>query len=568
MIPPYNVKDINVTTTIDENNGTGDLSLREAIIQANTSPEENLVIERIVLSPGQTYKLTLAGLEEDNSATGDLDILSSGRVEISVSGNGKATIDGGSIDRIFDVKEGGFLDLKNIVVTGGASIYGAGIATSPDSNLYITDSAIIDNITSGLSSGISAGYGIGIYSRGNVTIENSSISGNEGTGDGGGIGIGEGSNVVITKSLISNNEITGDGGGIFNQGGLNITNSTISSNVANGRVRGGGGYGGGINNDGYINLNSATITNNESSGYIDARNSGGGIYNSIALGNVPNKVELSNSIIAANKNRDGIADDIVNDLNITSQGYNLIGNATGLESIFNVTGDQIGSETFPLDPELGPLVDNGGATQTHTLLAGSPAIDKGSTDAPTQDQRGMDRVGQPDIGAYEYQAKTDISDNLTGNVMRFWNAQNRAHFFTANPQEVQDILNNPNSGYQNEGNEFDVPKADASGTLPVYRYKNQKTSTYFYTFQVPSDITPDYPDLVADGIAFNAYTSETKPADAIPIYRFWNEGRSAEVGSPVHFFTSTESNKQDVIDNYPNFKYEDAGFYAYPASYF
>jgi len=193
-------------------------------------------------------------------------------------------------------------------------------------------------------------------------------------------------------------------------------------------------------------------------------------------------------------------------------------------------------------------VDNNGVQISKLYLNNSTPLNGGTTNPP--------------IGG------GDNTDNLTGNVMRFWNEQNRAHFFTANPKEVQDILNNPSSGYQNEGNEFDVPKADASGTLAVYRYKNQKTSTYFYTFQVPSDITPNYPDLVADGIAFNAYTSETKPADAIPIYRFWNEGRSAEVGSPVHFFTSTESNKQDVIDNFPNFKYEEAGFYAYPANYF
>jgi len=157
-------------------------------------------------------------------------------------------------------------------------------------------------------------------------------------------------------------------------------------------------------------------------------------------------------------------------------------------------------------------------------------------------------------------------DTVTGqNIMRFWNVETKSHFFTANPVEVRDSLNNPS--YNAEGNEFDVPKAGTPDTLPVYRYKNQKVGTYFYTFQVPSDITPNYPDLVVDGIAFNAFTSETKPADAIPIYRFWNEGRSAEVGSPVHFFTSTESNKQDVIDNFPNFKYEEAGFYAYPANY-
>ena len=49
-----------------------------------------------------------------------------------------------------------------------------------------------------------------------------------------------------------------------------------------------------------------------------------------------------------------------------------------------------------IDPLLGPLADNGGPTQTHALLAGSPAIDAGDPLAvagmngvPEFDQRGM-----------------------------------------------------------------------------------------------------------------------------------------------------------------------------------
>ena len=58
---------------------------------------------------------------------------------------------------------------------------------------------------------------------------------------------------------------------------------------------------------------------------------------------------------------------------------------------------------------LGPLADNGGPTQTHALLPGSPAIDAGdNTDAPEWDQRGIGfpRIvnGTIDIGAFEVQA--------------------------------------------------------------------------------------------------------------------------------------------------------------------
>ena len=57
------------------------------------------------------------------------------------------------------------------------------------------------------------------------------------------------------------------------------------------------------------------------------------------------------------------------------------------------------------DPMLGALASNGGVTQTLALLAGSAAINAGtSTGAPGADQRGITRDASPDIGAFEYVA--------------------------------------------------------------------------------------------------------------------------------------------------------------------
>jgi hypothetical protein len=65
-----------------------------------------------------------------------------------------------------------------------------------------------------------------------------------------------------------------------------------------------------------------------------------------------------------------------------------------------------------VDPLLGPLADHGGATLTHALLPGSPAIDAGSLDCPgpSLDQRGAHRPADGDdngsarcdIGSFEY----------------------------------------------------------------------------------------------------------------------------------------------------------------------
>ena len=56
------------------------------------------------------------------------------------------------------------------------------------------------------------------------------------------------------------------------------------------------------------------------------------------------------------------------------------------------------------DPLLGPLQDNGGPTQTHALLPGSPAIEAALlANCPATDQRGVSRPQGAgcDIGAYE-----------------------------------------------------------------------------------------------------------------------------------------------------------------------
>ena len=81
----------------------------------------------------------------------------------------------------------------------------------------------------------------------------------------------------------------------------------------------------------------------------------------------------------------------------------------------DANGNLIGAGSgAAINPLLGPLADNGGATWTHALLAGSPAINAGDAsavagvgDVPSNDQRGAPFVrvfgGRIDIGAVEQQ---------------------------------------------------------------------------------------------------------------------------------------------------------------------
>ena len=147
-----------------------------------------------------------------------------------------------------------------------------------------------------------------------------------------------------------------DGGGIYTVvGTLTVTNSTISGNTAS---RGGGIF----NNGGTVTITNSTISGNT------AQFRGGGIAATPAA-----RCRARNTIIALNTSANG--PDVYGPL--TSEGFNLIGNDAGATiapaPVFR--SDRPPART--IDPLLGPLQDNGGPTQTHALLSGSLAIDKG-----------------------------------------------------------------------------------------------------------------------------------------------------------------------------------------------
>ena len=233
--------------------------------------------------------------------------------------------------------------------------------------------------------------GGGIYSTGTLTIANSTISGNTvglgsfllDRGEGGGIIIVDGLATVIS-STVSGNSANALGGGIANAGSLTLTNVTVSGNSA-------GANGGGVANGFYLGPRAAelTLTNVTISG--NSASSGGGIYNYPTA-----SVEMTNTMMVNSAAGDGCFGAI------NSAGDNLEdGDTCGLRG----PGDIVNAV-----PLLGPLADNGGPTQTHALLAGSPAVDAANNSGcPAADQRGVarpldgdgDGSAACDSGAYE-----------------------------------------------------------------------------------------------------------------------------------------------------------------------
>jgi hypothetical protein len=362
--------------------------------------------------------------------------------------------------RLFEVGDGGALTLNDLTLTGGdmtgvgsggaiqatassatltlnhctvssnSAIEGGGISHQGNSStLTLIRTRVLDNVvTSDVS--LVVGGGVGASSRnGTMTLIDTTIDGNQAVATGpmngahgGGIAIEGVVTVTMIRSTISNNVVsasgnTASGGGFDDEGGSSVSmlNSTISGNQVRGMAdpglfggataRGGGFESGG---GGAATLNNVTITNNTVAHPDPDGAQGAGIDNPTADNLLVSEVFLRNTIVAGNGAAPASPDCFGP---VTSQGHNLIGNANGCAIMFlgsDIAGESVG---------LGLLAANGGPTQTHALLPGSPAIDAGDPGTPgtggtaceATDQRGVARpmagerggMALCDIGAFE-----------------------------------------------------------------------------------------------------------------------------------------------------------------------
>ncbi len=341
----------------------GFISLREAITAANNTAGT----DDIILSAG-TYRLTIASTAEDFNVNGDLDIRDS--VNLIGTGASATIIDGNAIDRVFHVLNNSTVSVTDLTVRNGSTAAaGGGFAVTVGSSLNLTRVVLSGNTGSAM--------GGAIQNAGSLNATDVRLSGNSAAGGAGGGLYNTGIATLDRVTIDANTAKTG--GGIENDlgGNLTLTNVTISGNAVNGP--GISAKGGGILNSGTLNATNVTITGNTAT-------KGGGI--NVGAGTVT----LKNTIVAGNG---GGADDVNGA--ITSAGNNLIGTTVG-------SSGWVASDRTNIASGLNPtLAFNGGLTPTHTLQAGSAAINAGtSAGAPATDQRGSARAGLIDIGAYEY----------------------------------------------------------------------------------------------------------------------------------------------------------------------
>ena len=152
-----------VTKTIDTNDGVcsvSDCSLREAVDNANACPGP-----QTIHLPAGSYILTIAGAEEDANATGDLDITD----DLSILGVGAPSVDGGGIDRSFEVISPAVVEMDLLIIVNGVAQLGGGIRNHGD--LTITNSSIHDNVAEVPPGGVGGSAGGGIFNEaGTLTL--------------------------------------------------------------------------------------------------------------------------------------------------------------------------------------------------------------------------------------------------------------------------------------------------------------------------------------------------------------------------------------------------------------
>lgn len=357
------------------------------------------------------------------------------------SGNGNPALGDGGGYRA-SMLAGSRLTMDGCEASSNLALRGAGLMLDlgADSTAVIDASQFTDN------DGFEGGgmFVRGVNGSGTLSVADSEFRGNTVENSGGGIhfdGIGDGAatgGVSIDRTTIADNTAGGNGGGINGtEWGYNpdvagtalwIADSTISGNSS-------GALGGGIhiNNqltiiDGPVDM---VLRNSTVSGNVAL--AGGGIAIGTLLQEpqappmtltiahstvVDNSAQVNNgggvrlseyvqavyfhSVLANNGSEDSLRNGGTTVLDVD---HSLVEspdaatqNAMGLGA-GNLSG---------LDPQLGPLTDNGGTTLTHLPLAGSPLINAGDaavSGAPALDQRERARIigAAIDIGAVETQ---------------------------------------------------------------------------------------------------------------------------------------------------------------------
>ena len=342
-------------------------SLRWAVGQANsTSGASTIQFDSGAFATRQT--VTLTGGQLELTGTTGTETITGPAAGVTVSGGGKT--------RVFQVDGGVTASLTGLTITGGNTAGNGGGLYNVNGTTTLTNCTVSGNSANSGGGGVASNYGAmilasctvsgnsaegggGVFNhQGALRLTATTVSGNTALLQGGGVYTGQLGATSLTNSTVSGNVAYGSGGGLFSLSTrkTTLTSCTVASNTAKAS-------GGGIEAEAAVTVISSTFTAN-------LAQTGG------AIDNFEGRfaVTVGDSILAGDSASSGNGPEFEN--SVTSQGNNLV-SSTASSSGW-ITSDLTGIAGHPLDALLGPLGNNGGPTQTVSLLHGSPAIDAGN----------------------------------------------------------------------------------------------------------------------------------------------------------------------------------------------
>jgi hypothetical protein len=273
----------------------------------------------------------------------------------------------------------------------GAAIFGENAEINVTSSTFLANTARTTNGLAGVAglrnqtggSGLKGGDAAGgaIYSTGPLRVTNSTFYGNAALSGSGGAGGAGGGSGFGGDGGDGGNGGNATGGAIESVGEAFIVHCTFADNVTTAGSGGAGGAGSGVGETG----------DNGDAGLA----SGGAVYASGAEVRVANSI-LANSTVTLGGN-------------IKDEGGNLSTDLNPLLSRFNLR---------LTNPLLRPLSTNGGPTLTLAIATNSPAVDAGASEFCLDvDQRGTNRTGRCDIGAFEIAGAAPAPAPVPTNVL-------------------------------------------------------------------------------------------------------------------------------------------------------
>lgn len=351
---------------------TGNVSISNTTVTNNASPgyAGGYVVGDMVQVSGGEFS--------DNVATGSYGGL-------SATGNSGVTIDGTAFRRN----------------AGGVGPGGGLFATVSAGNVTLSNIEASDNSAA-------AGGGIFVTATGGVTASHiRALRNGSGTGPGGGIFVTASTTVSVTDSTVADNVSGSLAAGLFAtaSGALSLQGSTVSGNHAAGPGMGGGAY--------LVAGAPGVVTNSTFSGNV-ADVQAGGLFAGGTL-TIRNVTFAGNDAPTGKSIFNGGATVTVVSTILGDAAGSHCGGAPVTSGGNNIDSDGscalAGGGDQNVDPQLGPLADNGGPTLTHQPSPTSPALDAGgATGCPATDQRGQTRpldgngdgTAVCDVGAVEF----------------------------------------------------------------------------------------------------------------------------------------------------------------------